>query len=131
MAEKKSADEIWWTMLFHRSDGILYDTMVTNPPGMHIVAFCLTFSPDSYTRISCFDKSKQCDHIGFYAKRIDWGLRVSFLLVRELVSRERATMVPVEDCDEKNQVVQRIVRLDDDLFRYILGFVRNHDLLMN
>ena len=124
-------NEIGWTMLFHRSDGILYDTMVANPPGMHIVAFCLTFSPDSYTQISCFKKSKQCDHIGFYAKRIDWGLRVSFLLVRELVSRERATIVPAGDCDEKRQVVQRIVLLDDDLFRYVLGFVRNHDLSMD
>ena len=126
-----SADEIWWTMLFHRrSEGILYDTMVANPPGMHIVAFCLTFSPDSYTHIY-FEKSKQCDHIGFYAKRIDWGIRVSFLLVRELVSRERATIVPAEDCDEQSQLVQRIVLLDDDLFRYVLGFVRNYDLSMD
>lgn len=106
-------------------DGIPYDTMVTNPPNMHIVAFCLTYSANNLT--GHWSGSKKCDHIGFYAKSTDFGIRVHLLLLHELVGRGRAEIAPVEDNNENNQVVQRMVLLDDDLFRHVLGFVSDHD----
>lgn len=109
-----------WCMYFHNdNDGIPYDTMVTNPPNMHIVAFCLTYDR--------WGRSKKCDHIGFYAKSTDFGIRVHLLLLHELVGRGRAEMVSVEDNNKNHQVVQRMVLLDDDLFRHVLGFVSDHD----
>lgn len=86
--------------------GSLLNTMVSNPPHMRIVAFCGTYKG-------------VWERVGYYAESLRWEIVGPFILLRELVRRDRVERPAVGD-----DLFHQIINLNEEgVFRTIMSYL--------